>query len=223
MQTSSSFRQPNDKSSIAVGHESMQTKVVQPSQRELLCSEGGKPMNRKPLVELCPLQRDSQHLLASFEGTFDESSFLPFHDSIHKTSFRKPCNMSSLAESRKAVGRKPLQELCPSHLPQASFGVYEGTFDESSFMPYHDSMHASCENPRIIQDGSPRQYSAPLGAPIVHCDQQAAVCEQTFTQFDIAHPKSIDSVSTPRTVSFRQGIHGPELMQVDCNGYCGSA
>lgn len=201
----------------------------QQGHEEFAVTEIGKPIGRKPLqelhllqqgsqlpgepkphMELCRSQCDPQLPQASFgmyDSTFDESSFLPFHDSMQaSSSFRRPCNNSSLAGSRKAVGRKPLQELQRSHPPQTSFGAYEGTFDESSFMPYHDSMHASCENPHIVQDRSPRQYSVPLGAPIVHKDQLTAICEQTFTQFDIAHPKNVASVSTPRTVSYRRGI-----------------
>lgn len=178
MRASSSFRKPCDgSSSFASGHES----------------------KLKPLQDLHP----SQTSFGVYEGTFDESSFMPYHDSMQTSlSFRKPCHASM--QARKPDGRKPLQVLHHSQHPQTSFGVCEGTFDESSFMPYHDSMQASsCENPGTIQDTNHREYSAPLGVPIVHYDQ--AICEQTFTQFDIAHPKSTDSVSTPRMVSQHRG------------------
>lgn len=128
----------------------------------------------------------SQASIGAYEDTCDESSFIPFHDSMQASmSFKKPYE------------RKPLQELRPQGLrpPQASFGGYEDTCDESSFIPFHDSMQASsCENPSL-QDQNPRQYTAPLGLPI------QALCEQTFTQFDIAHPKNTDSVSTPKALS----------------------
>lgn len=185
-----------DESSFMPFHDSMQAsssfrKPCDKSSGFASGHESIKANGRNPLQdsqELNPLQAS----FGAYEGTFDESSFLPYHDSMQaSSSFRNPC---------KPDGRKPLQVLNP---PQSSFGVYEGTFDESSFMPYHDSMHAStCENPGTNH----REYAAPLGVPIVHYDQ--AICEQTFTQFDIAHPKSTDSISTPRTVSQHRGMFG---------------
>jgi hypothetical protein len=154
-----------------------------------------KPVDRKPLQELHHSHQVSQPPQSSFgvfEDTCNESSFLPFHDS-----------MQSSASFKKAVDRKPLQELHHSHqMSQHSFGVYQNTCNESSFLPFHDSMQtSSCST---TMPDNPRHYSAPLGAPIVHYDQ--ALSEQTFTQFDIAHPKSTDSVSTPRIVSRPRGI-----------------
>lgn len=135
-------------------------------------------------------QKDDCPAFGVCEDTYDES-FIPFHDSMQTSlSFRKPSE------------RKPLQALHPS---QASFGVYENTCEESSFIPFHDSMQASsCENPSA-QDQNPRQYCAPLGIPIAHSHQ--ALCEQTFTQFDIAHPKDTDSVSTPKTFAQHRGTY----------------
>ena len=108
-------------------------------------------------------------------------SFTAFHDSMQtSTSFRKPCV------------RKPLQVLTEASFDpsRASFGPVETTCDESSFIPYHDSMQTSSSF-----QGPPRAYTVPLGVPIVHSEQ--ALSEQTFTQFDIAHPKEFESVSTP--------------------------
>lgn len=104
------------------------------------------------------------------------------------TSFRKPCV------------RKPLQVLTEACFDpsQASFGPIENTCDESSFIPYHDSMQTSSSF-----RGPPRAYTVPLGVPIVHSEQ--AISEQTFTQFDIAHPNEFESVSTPKAVHPHKG------------------
>lgn len=138
----------------------------------------------------------ASHLFSrdSFQDSKDESNFTAFHDS-----------MQTSPSFRKLSARKPLQEL-PFQKSSSedcalnpSLGVYEDTCDESSFIPYHDSMQTSisCKNPSVLQDQGPRAYSAPLGVPIVH--YEPVLSEQTFTQIDIAHPKDFDCVSTPKT------------------------
>ena len=93
---------------------------------------------------------------------------------------------------------------------QSSFSIYEDTHG-SSFIPFSDSMHTSTTSTKpscFPEDSAPPQsYSVPLGAPL-HSDQPfgSSITEQTFTQFDIAHPKNFEPISTPKTQHSKQGI-----------------
>jgi len=111
----------------------------------------------------------------------------------------------------KESARIPLQPLSRSSLinhsanpSQTSFSVYEDTRDESSFLPYHDSMQASgCFADRC--DVNSETYTAPLEAPVaqtthsVMCQFQPSLSEQTFTQIDIGHPATELPISTPNS------------------------
>ncbi len=138
----------------------------------------------------------------SFSDVQDESSFIPYHDSMQE-------NMSS---SRASYARKPLQSLtfpksshhdCSANPSQPSFSVYDSTYDQSSFSVFHDSMHASSSlrtaSSHQHEVPAPMPYLAPLGVPISHRDR--SISDQTFTQMDIAHPRYFEPVSTPKNIS----------------------
>ena len=126
----------------------------------------------------------------SLSGIQDESSFIPYQDSV----------LDDSNTSKQPFARKPLQSLtcaksnCSANPSLTSFSVYEDTRDQSSFSVYHDSMQASTHQSSVAP--APVPYFAPLGVPLSHHDQ--SVSDQTFTQFGIPHPKDFEPVSTPK-------------------------
>lgn len=117
---------------------------------------------------------------------------------IIQPSVRRPLQPLTLHKSS-------FHDVSNANPSQSSFSVYEDTCDESSFLPYHDSMQStsnSFKNPPPLC-GSQQHldtYQAPLEVPL-QCTSEP---DQTFTQFDIAHPKELGSVSTPKTVHREQ-------------------
>jgi len=107
---------------------------------------------------------------------------------------------------------------------QTSFSVYENsTHQESSFVPFHDSWANHSRNTSsaplagsqrvdtasaVLQSSTSNNpnfptYHAPLGVPVksvglnVEERGREKTSEQSFTQFDIAHPGEFEPASTP--------------------------
>lgn len=107
----------------------------------------------------------------------------------------------SATSFKKSCSRKPLQELPlkKDFSLQASVGVDDDIYDESSFIPYHDSVQDS-----NLQDSI--SFKGPFTASPPPAMKQP-VSDVTFTQIDIAHPKRFDIVSTPKTTHQQKGVH----------------
>ena len=77
--------------------------------------------------------------------------------------------------------------------------------NESSFVPYQDSMHTSSSfrNAPGVKEAPPQVV--PLQIPLQLSEQ--SISEQTFTQFDIGHPKEFEPISTPKFVHHQKGSH----------------
>ena len=78
----------------------------------------------------------------------------------------------------------------------------ESCTDQSSLAPFHDSWssahHARNVSGRLQVMG--REYHAPLEAPVMahkRGERESRAMEQSFTQFDIRHPRNFEPVSTP--------------------------
>lgn len=85
-------------------------------------------------------------------------------------------------------------------MSQSSFSVYaDNTRDESSFLPYHDSMHASTMSTAgqptgaVVAPPPHHTYVVPPSEDVL----ETTVPQLGFTQFDIKHPSSYEPVSTP--------------------------